>query len=198
MYISPSLLDPDNAGVRKETIMSNNLTKKLVFSAMAIALALVTSRIRLFKMPMGGSITPFSMLFVTLIGYWFGLKHGLTAAVAYGLLRVLISDSGNVSIVQVLMDYPLAFGALGLSGFFKDHKWGLYTGYIVGVCGRFIFSTLSGILFFAQYAPEGMSAWRYSASYNGGYMAAEAVMTLILLAIPVVSKGLKRVGEMAK
>lgn len=37
--------------------------KRLVTSAMAIALATLTSFITIFKMPMGGSVTLFSMLF---------------------------------------------------------------------------------------------------------------------------------------
>ena len=45
--------------------------KRLVTSAMAIALATLTSFITIFKMPMGGSVTLFSMLFIVLIGYWY-------------------------------------------------------------------------------------------------------------------------------
>ena len=65
-------------------------TKQLVFSAMAIALAVVTSMIKLFDLPMGGSVTLFSMLFIVLIGYWYGFGGGLTAALAYGVLQLLI------------------------------------------------------------------------------------------------------------
>ena len=47
-------------------------TKQLVFSSAAIALAMVTSMIKLFELPMGGSVTLLSMLFITLVGYWYG------------------------------------------------------------------------------------------------------------------------------
>ena len=46
---------------------------------MAIALAVATSMIKVVKLPMGGSVTLFSMLFIVLIGYWYGIKTGLTA-----------------------------------------------------------------------------------------------------------------------
>lgn len=91
-------------------------TKKLVFSAMGIALAMVTSYIKVWEMPMGGSITLMSMLFICLIGYWFGPKYGLLAGAAYGLLQFIV-DPYMLTIPQVILDYPLAFGALGLSGF---------------------------------------------------------------------------------
>lgn len=164
-------------------------TKKLVFSAMGIALAMVTSYIKVWEMPMGGSVTLLSMLFICLIGYWFGPKYGLTAGIAYGLLQFII-EPYMVSIPQVLLDYPLAFGALGLSGFFHNKKYGLQLGYIAGVLGRFICSTLSGVIFFASYAPEGMNPWVYSTIYQGSYLGAEGIITLVIISIPPITKAL--------
>ena len=65
--------------------------KQIAFSAMAIALAFVTSFLKIIDMPMGGSVTLLSMFFITLIGYWYGLGAGITCAVSYGLLQ-LIAD----------------------------------------------------------------------------------------------------------
>ena len=179
--------------------MSRNSTKKLVFSAAAIALAIITSRLKLFAMPLGGSITLFSMLFIALIGYWFGAVHGIIAGITYGVLRYFISSSSMVSIVQMLLDYPLAFAALACGGgLFRNNKWGLQMGYITGVFGRFIFATLSGVLFFAANAPEGMNGWVYSILYNGSYLAVEATFTLILISLPQVTNALKRVKTMTE
>lgn len=171
--------------------------KVLAFSAAAIALAFVTSFIAVFHMPMGGSVTLFSMLFVTLIGYWYGPSIGIMGGVAYGLLQ-LIQDPYIVSLPQMLVDYIFAFGALGLSGFFSNAKHGLLKGYIAGVIGRFIFAVLSGVIFFGQYAPKGMNPFIYSVSYNGAYIAAEAAITIIVLLIPAVSKALAQVKNQAR
>ena len=95
--------------------------KELTFSALALALAYVTSSFRMIRMPLGGSVTPFSMLFVTLIGYWYGPATGLTASIAYGFLQ-LVQGPYVVSLPQLLFDYVFAFGALGLSGFFHKAK----------------------------------------------------------------------------
>lgn len=172
-------------------------TKQLVFSAVAMALGIVTSMIKFFDLPMGGSITLFSMLFIVLIGYWYGPVSGIMTAVAYGLLQFVI-DPVFYSIPQLLVDYPLAFGALGLSGFFQNSKHGLIKGYIVGVLGRYVFAFLSGLLFFAAYAEgTGMSAPVYSLAYNGFYLIPEAIVTLIIIAIPAVDKALKHVKKMA-
>ncbi len=171
-------------------------TKQLVFSGVAVALAMVTSMLKLFEMPMGGSVTLLSMLFIVLIGYWYGPYAGITTGMAYGLLQFVI-EPVFYTLPQMLVDYPLAFGALGLAGFFCKKKYGLQIGYIVGVLGRFVFAFLSGVLFFASYAPEGMNAAVYSASYNGSYLLAEAVITLIILFLPPVSRAMTHVKKLA-
>lgn len=172
-------------------------TKKLVYSALGIALALVTSYIKLWEMPMGGSVTLLSMLFICLIGYWYGLKYGLIAGIAFGLLQFVI-DPYMISVPQVILDYPLAFGALGLSGLFCDKRFGLQIGYVLGVIGRFVCSTLSGVIFFADYAPEGINPWVYSIAYQGSYLGVELLLTLIVISIPPVAKALSLVKGQAK
>ncbi len=173
----------------------NNTTKRLVFSAAAIALAQVTSMIKVIEMPMGGSVTLLSMLFIVLIGYWFGPSAGLITGAAYGLLQFMI-EPVFYTIPQMLTDYPLAFGALGLSGFFHKQKHGLIIGYLAGVLGRYFFSFLSGVICFASYAPDNMAAPIYSLVYNGSYLGAEATITIILIALPPVSKALEQVKGM--
>ena len=174
-----------------------NTTKKLVYSALGIALALVTSYIKLWDLPMGGSVTLLSMFFICLIGYWFGAKYGLITGIAFGLLQFII-DPYMFSIPQVILDYPLAFGALGLSGLFCNKKFGLQIGYVVGVVGRFVCSTLSGVIFFADYAPDGMNPWVYSITYQGSYIGPELVLTLIIISIPPVAKALSLVKSKTK
>lgn len=172
-------------------------TKHLVFAAAAMALAMITSFLKLFEAPMGGSVTLFSMLFICCIGYWYGLRTGIITGVAYGLLQ-LISDPYIISLPQMITDYLLAFGALGLSGIFCNKKNGLIKGYIVGVLGRYFFAFLSGLIFFGMYAEgTGMSAPVYSLAYNGSYLGCEAAITLIVLAIPAVNKAFAQVKQMA-
>ena len=117
--------------------------KQLAFCAVALALAMVTSMIKLFEFPFGGAITFFSMLFICLIGYFYGPATGIVTAVAYGVLQFIVGPYIYFPI-QVIEDYPLAFGALGLAGFFHKSKNGLLKGYIVGIVGRFIFAVISG------------------------------------------------------
>lgn len=173
--------------------------KQMAFSAMAIALAMVTSMIKFLHLPMGGSITLFSMLFICLVGWFYGLGSGLTAAFAYGLLQLIV-DPYILSVPQMLTDYVFAFTALGLAGVFYKSKNGLLKGYILGVCGRYFFAVLSGVIFFASYAPETgvfSNPLLYSLAYNGIYLAVEAALTIIVISIPPVRKALIRIKQSA-
>ena len=164
-------------------------TKQLTYSAVALALAVVCSMIKFANLPMGGSATLCSMLFIVLIGYWFGPFVGLTGACAYGLLQFII-EPYFYTLPQMLLDYVFAFGALGLSGFFSSKKHGLQIGYLIGVFGRYVFTVISGVVFFGAYAPEGTPAILYSLGYNATYIVPEAIVTLIIISIPAVAKAL--------
>ena len=171
--------------------------KPLVFSAMAIALGYITSLIKFFNLPMGGSITLYSMFFISLIGYWYGLRSGIVAAIAYGLLQ-LITNPYVIMPAQLIIDYILAFGALGLSGIFSKSKHGLVKGYTIAVLGRYLFAFISGVMFFGEYASSyNMSAALYSLLYNGTYLIIEGAITIAIISIPPVAKGLSRVKDMA-
>ena len=170
--------------------------KQLTFCAVAMALALVTSFIKVASLPMGGSITLFSMFFMCFIGYLYGPKIGIMTGVAYGILQLII-EPYIYAPLQVLLDYPLAFGALGLSGFFSKKKFGLTTGVIVGILGRYICHVVSGYVFFASYAPEGMNPMIYTLGYNATYIVPELIATVIVVSLPPVMKALKYVKTMA-
>ena len=175
-------------------------TKQMVFAAMAIALATVVATvIKLPSLPNGGSVTLFSMLLVTLVGYWYGPIVGITAAMGFGILQ-FITGTYAVHPLQVVLDYPLAFGALGLSGFFEGKKNGLLKGYLAGVGGRFFFASVSGLIFYTVYVEglkDNMMAVFASLVYNMTYLVPEAVVTVILISIPAVKKALGSLKEMA-
>ncbi len=185
---------PDSkAGVSSNT---RRRTKCIVFCAMTIALGTVLSNIKLFSFPTGGSITLLSMLVICFAGYFYGLGAGLLTGVAYGVLQLLI-DPYVLYPVQLIVDYILAFGALGLSGLFANAKNGLVKGYIAAVIGRYVFAVISGWIFFGAYAWEGWGAFTYSLAYNAIYIFAEAAVTLIIIAIPAVKKAIGRIKQLA-
>ena len=174
-------------------------TKQLVFCAMAMALAFITSYIKIFNMPWGGSVTLCSMLFIVLVGNWYGPKTGVLVGLVYGILQ-FIQEPYVLSFFQVCCDYILAFAALGVAGFFAKSKNGLIKGYIVAVIARGAFHALGGYLYWMDYMPENFPKALYSVYpilYNYSYLLAEGVITVIIICIPAVAKGLNRVKRIA-
>ncbi len=162
----------------------------LTISALMIALATILGQIKLFSMPQGGSVTLLSLLPIAVCAYLLGTKRGIIAGIALGLLNLLFGPQ-VVHPVQLLMDYPVAFGALGLAGLTRNAKHGLTIGYLIGVAGRYISSVLSGAIFFGAYAPEGFNAWTWSIWYNLTYLGMEAILGVIVINLPPVKKMLQ-------
>jgi len=170
--------------------------KALTYSAIAIAISFVLSQFKIISMPQGGTLTPFSMLFIISIGYFFGVRTGVLAGVVYGLLQ-LAFGGWVMHPIQLLLDYPLAFGALGLSGIVSKQKHGLAYGVIVGAFARFVCHFLSGVIFFGSYAPEGWNTVIYSAWYNFSYIGVEGIITAAIVIVAPVANAFKRVKQMA-
>jgi thiamine transporter len=156
-------------------------TRIIIECAILIAMAFVLSLIKVWRMPMGGSITVVSMLPILLIGYRHGAAWGLLSGFIYSILQ-FIESPYFLTPVQFLLDYVLAFTVLGVTGFFRAKKYGFQIGTILGVAGRFICHVLSGVIFFAEYAAEAgfESPLVYSIAYNGSVMIPELVITLIV------------------
>ena len=173
--------------------------KQLVFCAAAMALAYLTSYLKLFELPFGGSVTLFSMLFIVLIGYWYGVRAGIMTGFAFGILQFL-QEPYVLSFFQVCCDYVFAFAALGVAGFFRNAKHGLMKGYVVAVLARGVFHSLGGYLFWMSYMPDNFPkslAMFYPIIYNYSYLLAEGVLTVIVISIPAVQNALGRVKILA-
>ena len=148
----------------------------LVEGALAVALSVVFSALRLWTMPQGGSIT-LEMLPIFLFALRRGGKAGCAAGAVSGVMQ-LITGGYIVHPAQALLDYPIAFGVLGVTGFFKNRP--LWLGISLGGVLRFFCHVLSGVVFFGSFAPEGTNVWVYSAVYNGSFMAPTLVVCGVL------------------
>jgi len=174
-------------------------SKQLVYCGVAMALAFVTSYLKLFSLPFGGSVTLFSMLFICLIGYWYGPKIGILTGLAYGILQFL-QEPYVLTLFQVFCDYILAFAALGLSGLFYKSKNGLLKGYILGVFVRGAFHSLAAYLYWMEYMPDNFPkalTQLYPIIYNYSYLIAEAVLTVIVIMLPPAKRALIQIKKAA-
>lgn len=180
-------------------------TEKLVTSAVFIALAAVLSMIKVYQLPLGGSITLLSMLPICLLSLKYGIKWGFVCSFLYGALQLGI-DLGKVMswgldarmwIGCIVFDYLFAYGILGLSGIFRNKKMPIMlTGVGFSVFLRFVSHFISGSIFFDVWMPEEFdNPYFYSLVYNGSYMLPEMIFTLIgagaVFGVPVIRKLIK-------
>lgn len=168
--------------------MNNTRVQKLTLSAVMIALSAVLSLVTIFHMPLGGSVTLFSMLPVCLLSIMFGCRWGFLCAFAYSLTQLAlgIGEVAGWGLTPaaltgcILFDYLLAFTALGFAGIFRKHG---VPGYIAGIALavflRLVSHFISGTIFFASWAPEEWNLVLYSLAYNSAYMLPEFAFTVL-------------------
>ena len=162
--------------------------------SLSVALAAVLG---LIKIPLphllyGGSVS-LEALPIFVVAFRHGGRVGLVTGVVYGLIDFLLKPI-IVHPIQVFLDYPLAFGLLGLGGgwvggFGRKGEGGIdWRLRILGVAGisvgngmRFGVHFLSGMVFFASYAPQGQPIWFYSLTYNASYLIPQLVFHILLL-----------------
>ncbi len=165
--------------------MSTSRTRLLAYGGLCIALAQILSMIKLYEMPQGGTITPGSMVPILLFAILFGPKEGVGLGVLYGVFQLLLGGK-FFHPASMVLDYPLAFGLLGLAGVAqKERLSSIAAGTLLGCFGRFLAHFVSGWLVFGSYAPEGVSPLVYSLTYNASYMIPETIISIVLLAILV-------------
>jgi thiamine transporter len=148
-------------------------TRVLAESALMIALSAALYNLTIYTFPQGGSITPGSMTPVLLLALRRGARVGIAAGAVFGIIA-LYPVPFVYNPVQFLLDYPIAFGALGLAGFFNKRP---VVGVGAGIGGRFASHFVSGLVFFASNAPAGESAIVYSAVYNASYLIPELAIS---------------------
>jgi thiamine transporter len=177
-------------------------TRELVLATasggMAIALGTLLSIFTVIRMPQGGSFTIGSMLPIIFCALAFGPVWGFGICTVYGVLQFVVAPF-TAHWASVLLDYPVAFGLLGIAGFFAApasqrlkeknilRRVGLLPmsritlAVLAALAARLMAHIISGVVFFGYYAPEGQNVWLYSLIYNGTYMVPEMILTALFL-----------------
>ena len=177
--------------------------KSLTYGAVCVALSYALSYVKLFSLPQGGSVTFASMLPICLYAYMFGTRRGLVAGVVYGLLQFIQSPQFYQP-MQVLLDYPIAFGALGLAGIarnFKFLKGNIMAEFCVGttiaILLRYFSHVISGYFVFSSWAMEGYTAVSWAFVYNL-FTIVDLAIVLVVGNVALSSKTVRRMIKNAE
>ncbi len=214
----------------KSGLRVRRLTESAMMLALATVIAFVCSLIPFLNFPFGGGITIASMLPVVLISYLYGVRWGLFSGFVYAIIQMLLGHSTitalftpnedymglTAALLICLIDYILAYTALGLGGLFRGKmscSKALVLGSIVALAVRYVCHIVSGAIFYGAWADwffhlegiyetigktvlatfEGNSlSLLYSIVYNGCYMLPELIITpvvaVLISRIPMIGK----------
>lgn len=181
---------------------SNHETRVLTETAVLVAVALVLDTLAGLYSPFkyGGSISP-AMLPIFFLAVRHGWKRGLIAGFLFGVLQSLVgAATGNfyfLSIPQYLLDYLVAYTVLGVAGFFAGavrRPWLLAAAIFTAGFLRYLAHGFSGVVYWAQWAPDGVNVWFYSfILYNLPYMSA-SILLCIVLGLVLQNRGILSIG----
>jgi thiamine transporter len=157
--------------------MKNNKVLLMAEIAIMAALSLILGLISFKGLWANGGSVSLEMVPIFLLAFRRGLKAGVFTGLVVGMLQLLVNPQ-IYYFAQVILDYPLAFALAGVAGAFaptiQQNKGKrtilMVTGIFVGCLLRLVSHVLSGVIFFSEFAPEGMNAWMYSILYNGSFM----------------------------
>ena len=171
-------------------------TRRLTDTAILIALGTVLS---LFKidLPFGGGVTICSMLPLVIISFRYGWKWGGLAGFVYSVIQLMLgldnvqyASSAVMAAGIVLLDYILPYTVIGFASLFggkpTNTRKALVLGIVVSFVLRLVCHIVTGAWIWGEWMPEEFmnmamtSPWIYSILYNGWYMLAEIVLTVIV------------------
>ena len=167
------------------------LTEGAIMLALAVVLNYL-SGIIFASLPQGGSVTlaMFPLLFY--VHRW-GLGKGLLVCFAYGTLDMLLGKGYAWGWQSILLDYLVAYTALGLGGLFRGKTWGIFPCITVGCLARFLVHHISGVTLYRIIEPTGIEGLEflgvfsnphlYSLVYNGVYMVPNTIIALAIAGI---------------
>ena len=191
---------------KREKTKGNEImnVKKMTLSAVMIALSAVLSMVKVYQLPLGGSITLLSMLPVMSVAICYGTKTGIFVSFLYACVQIAL-DLGALMgygmtaatwVGCLVFDYILAYGILGISGIFRKHGvFGISIGIALACFFRFVSHFISGAIVFSVWCPDGFNVYWYSLVYNGSYMLPELIVTVVGAMLLFRVKGVKKLIE---
>jgi thiamine transporter len=167
-------------------------TKKITFTAMMIALALIFEIFSTFVLPLpqGGNVSVVAIPLL-ILGYYYGLPTAMVGGVIVGVSQGLFVPPFIVNPFQYLLDYVFPFAFMGMATVFvklnpKQENIMLSLGILLSLTLRYISHVISGTLFFAEFAGDQIPII-YSLIYNITFIGPTLIITLILAPLVLIA-----------
>ncbi len=169
--------------------MQNKQLYRICESAVLVALSVALSFVKIEIGAFGGSID-FVMIPLFIIAYRNGIGYGVASGLVFGFIKCLIGGGIGWGLPSVLLDYVLAYGAVGIAGLFKNKSWAVEFSTFVGCLARFVIHFISGVTIYAITVPtaiDGVGTFAnpvlYSIVYNALYMLPNTIIAIVVMAL---------------
>lgn len=174
----------------------HNKTRIMVEGTIVAALSFMLS---LIPTNIGSSFTiSLGMIPLTIFAFRRGLRPALLSAFIWGILHFPAGDVYYLSVLQVLIEYPIAFTFAGFAGLYaprvqqnllddnlQEAIKNIALGSLLGTGARFFWHFIAGVIFWGSYALWGMNPWIFSLVMNGASGIATGIVTSIVTVIAV-------------
>ena len=185
-----------------------------LWTAILLVIATLLSIAKPVVLPDGGAVTYFSLLFLWLITFFFGPKHGLAVGIVFGFLKLWVTyatgEFVNFAPGALVLEYPLACGLFALGGLVREPDRDPYgaaaasdagriitrepvklrCGYLVGVLAMGVCYVVSAVLFYPPDVEGFIGNLLYCIMYDFSYLIIEAALTMLVLCIPPVTRAI--------
>jgi thiamine transporter len=168
--------------------MKKQTLYKMTESAILVALAVVLSFFKISIGGFGGSID-FVMIPLFVVCYRHGVSYGVAAGLVFGFVKCIIGGGIGWGLPSVLLDYVLAYGAIGVAGIFKGKSKLLELSALLGCFARFIIHFISGITIYMITVPTEIAGSvianpvLYSVVYNALYMLPNTIIAIVVMSL---------------
>lgn len=187
----------------EKSFAQSSRTRKIVESGMLLALGFILSMIKYKVFPNGGSVTLASMLPIVILAYKYGLRWGCLCGAIHGCLQMLEDgvpappvQTATSYVLVILLDYIIAWMLVGLAALVRKALqkpgFAIAVGSVIGISGRMISSTLSSMIVWRAYLPEGASLLPWALGYNATVMVPEMIITAAVGGLLFSSKALQK------
>ncbi|WP_064094367.1 energy-coupled thiamine transporter ThiT [Rossellomorea aquimaris] len=171
----------------------------LIEASLMAAFAVILDLLPSIKLSPSISIS-ISMVPIFILAFRRGFKASLLAGFVWGILQIALGDAWIATPVQMVIEYFIAFAFIGFAGLFakriqgslRDNRtsnaviWVIIATF-VGSLARYVWHFIAGFIFFAEYAPKGMSPVLFSLIANGSTMLGSAILCSIVLVLIIIT-----------
>lgn len=175
--------------------MQNKRLIMMIEASICGAMAMLLDLLPSIKITSVISIS-FAMVPIFIIALRRGVLAGILSGCVWEVLQFATGDADVLTPVQALIEYGIAFAAIGVAGVLKNSIQNEFahgrkskaitlvvTSVFIGSFSRYIWHFIAGFIFWGEYAPKGQSPVLYSLIVNGTTFVLTSILCSVVTGV---------------